>query len=90
MRRYRIENHVANSSTTYNVIGPDGNTVAAMFNRDIPEGARLRAYIEAHDYVMEALREALDVARDWASTEAYEQIEPKVESLLARIERGTE
>jgi len=86
MSRYRIENHVANSPTTYNVLGPDGKTVAAMFSRDIPEGARLRAYIEAHDEVMAVLREALDVVRDWATTEAYEQIEPKVEALLARIE----
>lgn len=84
--RYKIENHVANSSTTYSVIGPDGNTVAAMFSRNIPENRRLRAYIEAHDYVIDVLREALDVVRDWASTEAYEQIGPKVESLLARIE----
>lgn len=86
MKRYRLENHVANSPTTYNVLGPDGYAVAGMFNRDIPEGARLRAYIEVHDEVMAILREALDVVRDWASTEAYEQIGPKVESLLARIE----
>lgn len=86
MNRYTVEDLY---DSIYHVRGPDG-LVGAIFFKGDPEAERLKHYIEAHDYVIEALREALDVARDWASTEAYQQIGPKVEALIARIEGGEE
>ena len=82
MSRYTIEDLY---NSTYHVKGPDG-LVGALYFKGDPEAERFKRYIEAHDEVMAVLREALDVVRDWATTEAYEQIEPKVEALLARIE----
>lgn len=86
MNRYTIEDLY---DSTYHIKGPDGLVGAIYFKGD-PEAERLTHYIEAHDEVVTVLREALDVVMDWASTETYEQIGPKVESLLARIEGGAE
>lgn len=83
MKRYRLENHVADSPTTYNILGPDGYAVAGMFNRDIPEGARLRAYIEAHDEVMNFLEE---IVYQRGAGRRRDALMDKADELLARIE----
>jgi hypothetical protein len=55
MSRYRVEEPIP-TSTTAHIYGPDGQVLGQIYKADAPEAEHLKRFIEAHDVILNMLR----------------------------------